>query len=247
MLAARRFRIESVDRTEGRGETGDQRHAEIVAGLEALRSDIQKALSSAPTAAPAPAADETAREMLDLYKRELNEARKLKVELQSIREAIARTKSEIASLHQARLEGGRIDRVTDELDAVVDGTEHATNIILEAAEAIDSQSQNLVAKLSGDDQGMAADIQDQIVRIFEACNFQDLTGQRISKVIGVLRFVEDRVEHMMEIWGGMDAFADVAPTAGEDDRDGERKLLNGPALPADDGRATQSMIDALFK
>jgi chemotaxis protein CheZ len=151
MLAARRFRIESVGHTEGRGETGHQRHAEIVAGLEALRSDIQKALTSAPAAAPAPAADDTAREMLDLYKRELNEARKLKVELQSIREAIAQTKSEIASLHQARLEGGRIDRVTDELDAIVEGTEHATNVILEATEGIDSQSQNLVAKLSGDD------------------------------------------------------------------------------------------------
>jgi chemotaxis protein CheZ len=246
MHAARLYRIESAARLGSDDLAGERRHAEVVAGLEALRADIQKALAAPAVAAAPTAPDDTAREMLDLYKRELNEARKLKNELTSIREAIARTKSEIASLHRARTDGGAIDRVTDELDAVVHGTEAATNTILEASEIIDQQSRNLVAKLGGDDQGMAADIQDQVVRVFEACNFQDLTGQRITKVVNVLRFVEDRVEHMLEIWGGLDAFADVAPSADLDARDGDRALLNGPALPADDGRATQSMIDALF-
>ena len=91
---------------------------------------------------------------------------------------------------------------------------------------------------------MAADIQERVLQIYEACNFQDLTGQRITKVVNVLRFIEDRVNRMMEIWGGMEAFASI-----ESDeslrRVGDAALLNGPALPNAD-QATQDDIDALF-
>lgn len=41
---------------------------------------------------------------------------------------------------------------------------------------------------------------EMIVRIFEACNFQDLTGQRITKVVRALSFIEERVDAMMGVW-----------------------------------------------
>ncbi len=241
--SAKLYRIERQTRAEG-VDPAAERHREIMAAIGRLSAEIGRAAPAAPSAGPS-AAEEAAREMIALYKRELAEARKLKAELDAIQAAIMETKREIATLHRSNEAGGAMHRVTDELDAVVGGTEDATNIILAAAERVDERARDLAAKLTGDDQGMANDISDAVVQIFEACNFQDLTGQRIGKVVGVLRFVEQRVDAMMTIWGGLQAFDEVEPSVSVD-RAGERALLNGPALPGED-RASQDMIDALFK
>jgi chemotaxis protein CheZ len=50
---------------------------------------------------------------------------------------------------------------------------------------------------------------------------------------------------MIEIWGGMEAFKDIVPEAIAE-REGEKKLLNGPRLEDDPGHASQDDIDALF-
>ena len=136
-------------------------------------------------------------------------------------------------------------RVTDELDAIVTGTERATETVLSSAEIIEERAADLAAKLSGDDQGMAADMQEQVMRIYEACNFQDLTGQRISKVVNALKFIEERVIRMMEIWGGIEGLADVEADK-LPEREGDAALLNGPALETDLNVASQDDIDALF-
>ncbi|TPQ51745.1 hypothetical protein C2U72_06765, partial [Prosthecomicrobium hirschii] len=128
--------------------------------------------------------------------------------------------------------------------AVVFGTEGATEQILAAAERIDNQSAVLASSLKGESQAVATDIQDQVVQIFEACNFQDLTGQRITKVVNTLRFVEERIIRMMEIWGGIDSFKDIEVEL--EHRMGDQALLNGPALETDNGIASQDDIDALF-
>ncbi|MFX5180191.1 hypothetical protein ABTC53_19940, partial [Acinetobacter baumannii] len=79
-------------------------------------------------------------------------------------------------------------KVTGELGAVVGGTEEATQQILEAAEAIDQAASALGKTMSPDQQAqLSEDIQDRVVGIFEACNFQDLTGQRISKVMTTMK------------------------------------------------------------
>jgi len=78
----------------------------------------------------------------------------------------------------------------------------------------------------------------------EACNFQDLTGQRISKVDG-----DDEIHRtpyhtvMMDIWGGIDAIKAHAPGAGRRSR---RRWPppadNGPKLAGDAGHASQDDI-----
>jgi chemotaxis protein CheZ len=175
----------------------------------------------------------------------MQEALRLKVELDSIYEAIERTKREIATLRYAGAQGQEINRVTDELGAIVLGTETATNSILAAAEKIDDLSSNLSSRLSGSDQDIAREILDQVISIFEACNFQDITGQRISKVVNAMRFVEERVHHMIDIWGGLESFKDVE-TIDDHKRQGDAALLNGPALSNDKGVTSQDDIDALF-
>jgi chemotaxis protein CheZ len=139
-----------------------------------------------------------------------------------------------------------MSRVTCELGAVVGGTEQATQIILEAAEEIDQNASNLAAAIKNEaQQGLAQDIQDRVVKIFEACNFQDLTGQRITKVVSTLRFIEQHIVRMIEIWGGIDALREFQPEAIAE-RQGDAKLLNGPRLDDDAGHASQNDIDALF-
>lgn len=233
MAARKKFRIEAIagDVSLGGGDPSDARHRELMSEIRALRSIVQ------PT-------KELGEKALEQLRRDQAEALKIKNEMDLIYEAINRTKREIATLHVSGCNGQELSRVSNELDAVVAGTEGATETILAAAEAIDDRAGILAAKLKGDDQGLANDIQDNIVQIFEACNFQDLTGQRISKVVGTLRFVEERIIKMMDIWGGVESFKEIEVEL--EHRMGDQSLLNGPALNDDAGIASQDDIDALF-
>ena len=65
--------------------------------------------------------------------------------------------------------------------------------------------------------------------VYTACSFQDLTGQRTRKVIGVLRYLEDRINAMIEIWGLDGTLA--AEAAEQRAVDASKALLNGPARP----------------
>jgi len=182
---------------------------------------------------------------IEAFRAEIAEAQKLKVELDDIYDAINRTKSEIATLHRTGFDGSEMARVSGELDAVVSGTEQATEQILAAAEAIEERAGALAATLSGQNKEAIADISERVITIFEACNFQDLTGQRIAKVVGAFSFIEERVLRMMEIWGGIESFRTV-PVDPDALKQGDDALLNGPALEGEIGVASQDDIDALF-
>lgn len=173
-----------------------------------------------------------------------NELSQLKSDTDAIHLALTRTKREIAALH-ANAFGPVPVRVTRELDAVVESAERATQQILGAAEAIEDAAKNLAASLKHEqEQSLALDIQDNVLRIFEACNFQDLTGQRIAKVLTTLKFVEERVANMIDIWGGIEAFRPyaLAAEAGFD----RNSLLHGPKLDDDKGHVSQDEVDAMF-
>jgi chemotaxis protein CheZ len=209
-----------------------ERHGEIMKAFASLREMI------VPT-------QEVSRTLIEEHHREIHEAQRLKVEMDAIAGAIQRTKQEIATLHYAGAQGQEMARVTDELGAIVLGTETATHSILANAERIDELAGNLAARLSGDDKAIAGEISDQVISIFEACNFQDITGQRISKVVAAMRFIDERVGQMIQIWGGLESFKEVQALE-VFDRSGDKALLNGPALAHDEGCTSQDDIDALF-
>jgi chemotaxis protein CheZ len=128
-------------------------------------------------------------------------------------------------------------RIGHELSAVVEGTERATQKILAAAEEIDSAANNLSAALKGKiEQNLAHDIQDLVIEIFEACNFQDLIGQRVAKILGTLSFDEDHIVRVLD---------EIKNPAAATRHDGAQ-TLHGPRLDGDDGHASQDEIDALF-
>ncbi|MEM6710788.1 MAG: protein phosphatase CheZ [Pseudomonadota bacterium] len=189
-------------------------------------------------------AEAVSQQTVDNFHKELAEIKRLEAEMNAIRSAIQQTKTEIATLHQSGFQGRELGKVTDELDAIVKGTEQATEAILSAAETIEDRVGNLSAKLDGDDQGMANDAVDAAMTIFEACNFQDITGQRITKIVKTMRFVEERIDSMMDIWGGMESFEDVQTL--DVAKKGDEALLNGPASEDDANVASQDDIDALF-
>ena len=252
----KRFRIEQallgdapivMPAVEG-GEI-DPMHREIMSELRAIRAQMA---GFGHTPAASTGQSEITREiaeshaLLETYRAQIEQCAKLKVELDLIHDAINRTKREIATLHGKSFDGQEMAKVNGELGAVVGGTEQATQQILEAVEAIDQAATALSKNISADQQKLLSEeIQERVVAIFEACNFQDLTGQRISKVMSTMKFIEQHINAMMDIWGGVDAIKAHAPPI-VDTREGDAKLLNGPKLDGDDGHASQNDIDALF-
>ena len=253
----KRFRIEqailgdvSMPAVAEGGEIGPM-HREIMAELRAIRAQMASgghARAAVTESAEAQVTREVAEAhaLLETYRAQIEQCEKLKIELDLIHDAISRTKREIAVLHGTSFNGDEMAKVNGELGAVVGGTEQATQQILEAVEAID-QAATALTKVNTPDQQklLSEEIQERVVCIFEACNFQDLTGQRINKVMNTMKFIEKHIIEMMEIWGGVDAIKAHAPAI-VDSREGDARLLNGPKLDGDDGHASQNDIDALF-
>lgn len=253
VVQRKRFRIEDIvfGSTPTPEEIGNDvipMHREIMTELRAIREQMgapsRGATSDITDATSQQVAD--AQVLLQTYRAQIEQCEKLKIELDLIHDAISRTKQEIAVLHGKSFNGTEMAKVTGELGAVVGGTEQATQQILEAAEAID-QSASAMAKITSPDQQrlLSEEIQERVVAIFEACNFQDLTGQRISKVMNTMKFIEHHINVMMEIWGGVDAIRAHAPAV-IDDRVGDARLLNGPKTDDEVGHASQDDIDAMF-
>jgi chemotaxis protein CheZ len=222
----------------------------ILAELAALRGLLEGRRDGAPKIEPKiepkidPKLDAANAGACDI---EANGLRQLKNETDTIYRAITRTKQEIAALHVNGLNRPESGRVFRELDAVVGGQERAIQQVLAAAEDIDEAANTLSAALKREqEQALAQDIRDQVIRIFEACNFQDLAGQRITTVLATLKFIEDRIARMMEVWGGIEAFKEYTAAALAEREPGPL-LLNGPKLQGDPGHATQDEIDALFR
>lgn len=112
-------------------------------------------------------------------------------EFSAISTEIKRMKDEIGRLRVSDMKHNRIPEAGRELDAIVTSTEEATNSIMEAAESI-------MAADPSDHDAYQELVTKQVMDIFEACAFQDITGQRISKVVSTLNFIEQRVSKFIE-------------------------------------------------
>jgi chemotaxis protein CheZ len=154
-------------------------------------------------------------------------------EVEELGRTIANAKSEIAALRVDDITDHDIPFATDELDAIVEHTAHATHAILASCEMLDEVS----ASVSGDS---AAKLQDAVTRIYEACSFQDITGQRITKVVSTLKVIEEKVAHIISTFGPNTETVKRAGTHIASDAD----LLNGPQLPSH--AMDQSDIDKLL-
>jgi chemotaxis protein CheZ len=153
-------------------------------------------------------------------------------ELEALGREVRRAKSEIAALSVDDINQSHIPAATDELDAVVEHTAAATNEILDSCETLEA----LQSKLDGD---AAQVVAGAVTRIYEACSFQDITGQRIGKVVAALKAIEQRVNNVTA--GFSRGAADPPPP---DTRTEGEQLANGPQLPSN--ASSQADIDKLL-
>jgi chemotaxis protein CheZ len=165
----------------------------------------------------------------------------LYAELEGLSRFIQHAKIEIAALRPDEIQDKHLPTAADELDAIVGSTEQATNVILDSVEKIERAS----SALDGEPKDA---IGTAITNIYEACNFQDITGQRISKVVRTLKQIEDKVAGLVKAFGdeieraASGARAEPEQVAAQTADD--KALLNGPQLPGNAN--TQADIDALF-
>ena len=166
----------------------------------------------------------------------------LKDELSGLLRYIQRVRTEIAAISRPADEDFKFESMGEQLDAIVKATETATNTIIAAMERNDDIIENIRAKKKSK---KLQELCDQLIEndneVFEACSFQDITGQRINKVVKSITYVEDRVTALVDVWGKeeLDKIVIKAEEKTEDE-----KLLEGPQM---EGKGlSQSEVDALF-
>ena len=151
----------------------------------------------------------------------------LLAEVKALADYIDHVRHELAALGADEIVARHVPAAADELDAVVTHTAAATGTILDVCEQLEQVDRTSI------DQAV---ISAATARIYEACSFQDITGQRVAKVVQTLKLVETRVAAILLVFG-------------EGSRVYERPvqpmtLVNGPQRPCD--AMNQEAIDTLL-
>jgi chemotaxis protein CheZ len=171
---------------------------------------------------------------------------KLYQQLLSLATYIEMARQDVAAIRPTEIQASKIPAVTDDLDAIVANTEEATGVILDAAERLEK----VTPKLDAESQAV---VNDAVTRIYEACNFQDLTGQRITRVVKAVKDIEVKVSALVSALHDqlglaadeLAALASVKESARASSRaTAEKDLLNGPQNGL--GAKSQEEIDLLF-
>jgi chemotaxis protein CheZ len=229
--AERQLRLQQINGSSG-GDGHDT--LALLDAIDELRAEVV-ALREAQQQSDSASVD------LEPWEKDSLEAR---IEIAQMVRVIGKAKLEISAIKHPMAEDDRMQLAANELDAIVLATETSTHDILTASEEIE-QATRKIANIHPDDEDVAnlvEQIANEIIKIFEACNFQDITGQRVTKVVKTLRFIEEKILALINIWG-IEAFADLPMPEGPSvDEDGT--TLSGPQL--DNQGITQDEINALF-
>jgi chemotaxis protein CheZ len=200
-----------------------------------LSERLASICASYPTARPQMVAD-VVRAVIDTIGTDLSDHEtELLSQVEDLGRTIANAKEEIAALKVNRSSKDGVNEASEELDAVVAHTADATNTILEACESLDATAD----RKEGPD---SAVVQAATMRIYEACSFQDITGQRITKVVATLKAVEAKVNRIVDTFGSH-RWEEALPPIDSHQRPDDH-LLNGPQLPS--AAMAQADIDALL-
>jgi len=169
---------------------------------------------------------------------------RLHADIGALAEYISAAKAEITEIRADKINTEYLPEASDQLSAIVGATEKATNEIFEAVESIEEMASTMVPE-------QAEKITEAVTRVYEACSFQDITGQRISKVVTALKNVETRVDALLQALGGEGdaATGEVGtpvgePTAAKPGARSDGDLMHGPQLPGEAN--SQDDIDALL-
>tara|TARA_X000001036_G_scaffold137302_2_gene130079 strand:- start:1459 stop:2055 length:597 start_codon:yes stop_codon:yes gene_type:complete len=157
-------------------------------------------------------------------------------ELKDLQRIIDEARREIGNARVSEIGGKHIPTATDELDAVVEATADATGKIMDACDVINEK-----AAEAGGEAGDA--ISAEVIKVYEACSFQDITGQRITKVVTTMKTIEEKVDRLLKSLGETLPIEETQAEE-EDARSEDEKLMNGPQM--DDQAISQDEIDKLL-
>lgn len=158
-------------------------------------------------------------------------------EIEELGNFITKARAELAALSPKDIQDHYLPAATDELDAIVGATEEATGRILDAVEKIEG----VAGGLEGPN---GEQLNEAVTQIYEACGFQDITGQRITKVIATFHQIETKIASLRAALGEQGASAPAPQKQAPKDIKSDKDLLNGPQLP--DDAKKQDEIDALM-
>jgi len=169
-----------------------------------------------------------------LHTMERQEKGKLVAVLEHLSAYICSTREDIAALRPTDAGSDMFSSASDHLEEILTETAAATNAIMGAAEAIESAC-------AGIPENSKAAIYDATTKIYEACAFQDITGQRITKIVRALQHIETKLAALNAACALPDDLPAATPAK---PAEGDAALLNGPQLATD--ARSQDDIDRLF-
>lgn len=158
-------------------------------------------------------------------------------ELEALVAYIDRAKEEITAVRADDIAATHIPLASCELDAIGAHLEEATGVILDACEQLETVGRQVGS-------GPEAAIAEIVTRVYEACSFQDVTGQRITKLVRTLQTIEERIDRLLTLLGHELAQGRARDRAPAGEPAGSSSLLNGPQLPG--AGNSQADIDALL-
>lgn len=167
-----------------------------------------------------------------------NTSAKLYDELDALAHYIESARNDIAQAKPSDIGDKHIPLATDELDAVVGATEEATGEIMDACELIEAVSGKMADGAEKDQ------LNNAVTNIYEACSFQDITGQRITKVVSALKHIELKVTELLDLIGHETGKSPSVDEAEKKEITSDEDLLNGPSMPGEG--IDQDEIDRLL-
>jgi chemotaxis protein CheZ len=179
---------------------------------------------------------------------------RLHADIEALANYINAAKAEISEIKADKINTEFLPEASDQLSAIVGATEQATNDIFEAVELIEELTEKMAPET-------AERVVEAVTRVYEACSFQDITGQRVSKVVRALQNVEAKVHALLQAFGeesgageqsgaeGREAALGTPETSrtsvdGATPAPSDEDLMNGPQMP--DEAISQDDIDALL-
>lgn len=165
---------------------------------------------------------------------------RLRTELMQLIENMEAVRHELATIRHPASQEDKLTSMAEQLDAIVQETEQATEMILSANERIEGLLDQ-IGQCANDPKisGFLDEIAAQVAAMYQACSFQDITGQWVNKAANSLKTIDNSICRLVDLWGKEGFLEMEAPNNGQKD-----KLLHGPRIG---GVATsQNDIDKMF-
>ena len=175
----------------------------------------------------------------------VNPQDQLKQELGALFRYMERVRQEIAAIDRPADQDHGFESMGEQMDAIVEATEAATNTIMAAMESTEETNKMLRQRISDPAQVMLLDqITTNVNKVFEACAFQDITGQRVNRVAKSITYVEERVNALINLFGAEEMAGVEVVVPPDQEKSTDDKLISGPQ--SEGQGLSQDDIDNLF-